>query len=135
AERADVERLIALGQLETLRAELRNLQTERLVLTSECRRLASGSQAVEAQMDDARDFLRREQTLRIELERSAADLRAEVAQLKWASRQQAGLREELREERCRRKDLENSYCWRATAPVRSALKFLNFRGAGARPQQ
>jgi hypothetical protein len=88
-ESSEAERLVALAQTETLRAELRHQQTERLVLTSECRRLVTAKQDMEAQNEYVRECLRREQDLRIDFENSAADLRAEVAQLKWAGGQHA----------------------------------------------
>jgi hypothetical protein len=208
AGRAEMERLLAV-QVETLRAEYRQQEKERLVVTSEFRELVATKQNLEAQVEDLRDRLRREQDLRVELEARNAGLRdAHQAGLRQQhaerlvftsefrrlvatkqslevqiedsldrlrreqdvriarettatakldrqlnalqselNAQQAerhalraerdalrterhNLRAHLHDERQRRLDLEHSYSWRATRPVRSILKFLHFGGAG-----
>ncbi len=159
----DIERGLAVRRVETLTSELLLHQTEQLVVTAEFRRLAGLRQILEAENVEVRERLRREQNLRISLESDNAELRKQVEQLQWsvaghlaelsdlreialeveqlrgrlniAEATVQSLREEIRREQALKNELETSYSWRMTRPVRGALKVLGVRGANSGPPQ
>lgn len=84
----------ALSAVESLRAELRSTQTERIAAIAEYKRLHGMQYSLAAELENARRATAREQDLRIQLESQVADARRQSA------------------------DLLRSYSWQVTAPLR-----------------
>jgi hypothetical protein len=78
-DRAIMERTLALNRVETMRAELRHEQTERLALVSEFRRAKAERDTLAGQYDGLKTRLASEQDLRVRLEGEAAVLRLGAA--------------------------------------------------------